>query len=528
MRWIHGPQNRLLTLALVFTCLALPAAGKDEDQSLDDILAGFEDEPSGPPETDPGKEEGSGKEAQKAGFARYLDLTGALSLGASYNLDKHRSSIGPDFPAGPGTDYSGVQRLRTRLDIQADVDLPHDWKGRLQAFGFYDFAYLAQGRDAYTQQVLNDYQAEAEILDLWVEGNVTGWLDLKLGRQVVNWGRSESLRVTDIWNALNNREPGMVDIEELRLPATMARADAYFGAWQITALIVPEIRYDYNPPPGSDFFALPNPSSLPDPPPGAPPKAILAQQIFGSSGVANQAPQWGAIPEYGAALTGVFQGWDVSLYVARIYQNQTSSIIGLPDPSLADAYQIDTDHDRITFVGGGMNYTIGAWLFKLETAFLDDLDYTFLEPNPEFSQPTDPAYVATSTRLSRVDWMVGLEYYGLGDTSMSLDLAHRHVLDYDPALQAFPNYVYENSVEVAFRISSEFFNARLRANGLGLVLANEEGFQGGVLRLWLDYEVAEALIITAGYIDYFGTDQLPFDTWEQNARVFSKLKYSFP
>ncbi|MDE0884717.1 MAG: DUF1302 family protein [Myxococcota bacterium] len=528
MRWIHRPQKRLLTLALVLTCLAMPAAGQDEDQSLDDIFAGFEEEPPGPPKAEAEEDKGAGTEAQTTGLARYLDLTGAVSLGASYNLEKHRSSIGPDFPAGPGTDYSGVQRLRTRLDIQADVDLPHDWKGRLQAFGFYDFAYLAHGRDAYTQPVLDDYEAEAEILDFWVEGNVTDWLDLKLGRQVVNWGRSESLRVTDIWNALNNREPGMVDIEELRLPATMARADAYFGNWQITALIVPEIRYDYNPPPGSDFFPLPRASDLPDPPPGAPSKADLVQQILGSSGVANEAPQWGAVPEYGAALTGVFSGWDVSLYAARVYQNQTSSVVGLPDPSLAAAYQIDTDHDRITFVGGGMNYTTGAWLLKLETAFLDELDYTFLRPNPQFLEPTDPAYVAASARLSRIDWMAGLEYYGLGDTSMSLDLAHRHVLDYDPALQAFPNYVYENSVEVALRISSEFFNARLRGNLLGIVLANEKGFQGGLLRLWLDYEIAEALIITVGYIDYFGTDQLPFDTWEQNSRIFSKLKYSFP
>ena len=71
-------------------------------------------------------------------------------------------------------------------------------------------------------------------------------------------------------------------------------------------------------------------------------------------------------------------------------------------------------------------------------------------------------------------------------------------------------------------------NARLRLNALGLVLANEKGFQGGILRLWGDYEVIEALFVTGGYIHYFGTDQVPFDSWQKNGRVFAKLKYSFP
>jgi len=124
--------------------------------------------------------------------------------------------------------------------------------------------------------------------------------------------------------------------------------------------------------------------------------------------------------------------------------------------------------------------------------------------------------------------MMGVEYYGLGDTSISLDLAHRHVLAYDPILRNFPNYVYENSVEVALRVGSEFLNARLRTNVLGIVLANEKGLQGGIVRLWADYEMAEAFILTLGYIDYYGSHQLPFESWEENARIFMKLKYSFP
>ena len=208
------------------------SAALAEEPSLDEILAGFEDEPTPRIEADSQEEP-----EEKDRLSRYLDITGSVSVGASYNVTDHLSSIGPDTPPGPGTDYSGIQRLRTRLDLQADANLPKDWKGRIQAFVFYDFAYLIHGKDTYTRDVIQDYEFESEILDFWVEGSVTPWLDLKLGRQVVNWGRSDTLRVTDIWNALNNREPGLVDIEDLRLPSTMAKADAYLGKWQFLSLI---------------------------------------------------------------------------------------------------------------------------------------------------------------------------------------------------------------------------------------------------------------------------------------------------
>jgi hypothetical protein len=248
-----------------------------------------------------------------------------------------------------------------------------------------------------------------------------------------------------------------------------------------------------------------------------------------TSGQANEAERWGAVPEFGAALTGTFSGWDLSLYAARVYQNQTSSVVGLPDPSLASAYRIDTRHDRITMLGAGLNYTWSSWLLKAEVAFLDELDYTLLLPNPAYSPPAqDAPYTLSSQRLSRFDWMVGLEYYGFGDTTIALDFAHRHVIDYDPWLQFFPNYVYQNSFEAALRVGSEFFNGRLRANALGVGLANEKGFQGGILRLWGDYELLEAFFFTGGYIHYFGTDQVPFDTWKKNGRIFFKLKFSFP
>jgi hypothetical protein len=567
-------------LATLCGCVLLvwpaPAAGDDAARSLDDILAGFEDtedatraveEHAEDARADFGRDvdaalegfdddipaardgSGDGEEAWGdeplddvlAGFAddgapsrriedeaspadRFWEASGSLSLGASINVVPHRSSIGPD-PSDPfeGTDYLGVQRFRTRGDLQVDVELPFDWELRAQGFLWFDFAYLMHGRDSYTDAVLNDYEFVAEVLDLWVGGTLFERLDVKLGRQVVNWGRSDTLRVTDVLNALDNREPGLTDIENLRLPATMAKLDYYQGPFTFTALVVPEIRYDYNPPAGSDFFTLPNLGDLPPPLPPLSLDDVLAgldpADLTNLDFQNQRVPRWGANPEYGGAIDGIFSGWDVSFYAARIYQNQTSLTIGIPGSGVESALV----SDRVTMIGGGGNYTLGSWLFKAELAWFKDLDYVFLQPVP----PTSGAvYEVARIRSGRVDFMGGVEYYGIQDTTIALEVVNRHVIDWDPLLDYLPTYVEENTVEYALRVSSDWMNARLHTTLLALVLgARGEG--GAILRGEVGYDLMDALVLSGGFVGYVPGRRPPLDGWGRNERVFLQLKYSF-
>ena len=116
------------------------------------------------------------------------------------------------------------------MNLQLDVDLPWDWKGRVAGFGFYDWAYFANGRDDYTDDVRDIYEWEVDFQEVWVQGSLLDDLDLKVGRQIVNWGRSDTLRVLDVLNPLDNREPGLTDIEDLRRPVSMVKADYYLWA----------------------------------------------------------------------------------------------------------------------------------------------------------------------------------------------------------------------------------------------------------------------------------------------------------
>ncbi len=483
------------------------------DSELDDALGGFgEDEPR---HATAATDLASTHPEQR----RSYDLTGSVSLGSSLNLRSHYASVNPDPAAQNGTPYGNVQRLRLRGDLQLDLhELPFGWRACGQAFAFYDLAYALHGRSEYTRHVLEDYEYQYEVLDLWLAGPLLDNLDLKVGRQVVNWGRSDTLRVTDVLNPLNNREPGLVDIEDLRLPVTMVKADYYWRQWSFTALLIPEIRYDYNPAVGSDFYPSFNLSDLH---PSAMPFVLLNVAAF-QAGVrgepaSRRTSRWRSPPEYGGAITGIFSGWDISLYAASTYQNQTTVVLNIPDLS----QPIFEDDDRVTMVGAGGNYTLGSWLFKAELAYLDDLHYAYLT-----SAPGSPGFAVVHRDKSRLDVMGGVEYYGFHDTTIALEIVNRHLFDYDPLLKFLPNYLDENSVEMALRITKELMNSRLDLTALGLVLG-ERAQHGATIRLSADYELIDALVLSGGLLYFVEGDKPPLDGWGNNDRLFMKIKYSF-
>ena len=444
---------------LVVVCAALAAGAVDD---LDDVLGGFDDEEEPAFRVERESDAATQDEA-------WWDLSGSVEISASVNYRSHESAT--------GTDYGGLQRLRNRLNLQLDAELPRAWQTRLEAWGFYDAAYLLNGRGSYTTQVRNQYETDWDVGEAWLHGPILDDVDLKLGRQIVIWGRSETLRVLDVLNPLDNREPGRVDLEDIRRPLGMARLDAYADEWTVTAIAIPEIRFDENPVVGSDFLPLT----------GVPPSQLPPQRKPDSF------EDW----EAAAAITGTFSGWDASLHGAWFFDDQ---------PHLRDSGRLA--HARLWMVGTGGNYTLGSWLWKGELAYLDGLEFF------------------GASEKSRVDVLVGVEYYGFVDTSISLEGVNRHLIDYDSGVRNSLDIFGEDFQELSLRITRSFLNERLEVEALG-VLFDVDRDPSVIWRLGADYELADALVVGGGILIFEEGDQPPLDTWGQNDRFFFSLKWSF-
>ena len=428
---------------------------KETKTELEEALTGFDDTPVI-----------EALEEKPSDPSRPWNLSGDLILSSSYNFAHSDPNPGE-------TDHRGFSRLRAKLNLQLEWDIATDWQAHVAGYGFHDFIYGLRDRDDYSGELLDSMENELVLGEAWVRGKLHPRLDLKLGRQIVVWGKSDNLRVTDVLNPLDARELGLVDIEDLRLPVTMARLDYYWGDWNLSAMAIPEIRFNRNPAFGSDFYPYPTP-----PPP--------------EKGLSNG----GSNTEYALALNGIFSGWDLSLYAARLFDDQPHLESGL------------REHSRLTMLGISTNIALGNWLLKGELAQFHGLEYS---PLPK-------------KKKSRSDLLLGLEYSGFNDTTLSLEIVDRHIHGYDNLL--ITEGIEQDEWQTALRYQGEFLHARLKLTALA-ILFGDPGKGGGSARFQATYELAEELNLIGGLVAYDSGDKFPFNAISDNDRFFLEIKYSF-
>lgn len=472
-----------LLVALLTGTLAVTTVAA-EDSELDEVLAGFDDEEDRElEEILEGFEEDDLEpaESEDEPVSRFWRISGELFLGSSYNLLSHR-------PPPGSAQYGGLSRLRAELNLQIDLELPRSWRARIAGRGFYDFAYRIRGRGNYTEDVLDLYEWTAEFTEVYLQGSLLRDLDLKIGRQVVNWGTGETFRVVDVLNPLDNREPGLVDIEDLRLPVVMTKLDYYFGDWDLSLIAVHERRFNDDPVFGSDFFPPAMGLGLPDQEPA---------QTLGNT-------------EWAVALRGVFEGWDLGFFAARYYEDLPR--VEFPGFTLVRGavVPLPTEHSRLTLLGSTVNVALGNWLLRGELAYIDGLEY--------FHRP--------DRKTSRVDVLLGVDYSGFTDTFIALDLVNRWIDGWESSFLDAPDFTRRNSLEVAFRIQRDFLqdtlHVTLLAVGFGRNLED-----GSAVRLGVDYDLRDALSIGGGVLLYQAGDLPPLSAYGRNDRVYLQAKYSF-
>jgi len=400
------------------------------------------------------------------------DLDGELRFITTYN-----------FSSDATPPWSGFTMLRPELELTLKKKFSDNWQGQISGRGFYDFIYVLRGRDEYTREVLEAYEKELELKDTFVQGSLTASLDTKIGRQVVVWGTLDNLRVTDVLNPLDLRVPGLTDIDDLRLPVTMIKLDFYFGDWDLSGMVIPEIRFSKLPVFGSDFFPLPVP---------APPEDIP------DDGFQNA--------EYAAALIGTFSGWDLAFYGAYIYDDQTYA----EQVSPGSPPQLVRKHARIVMLGTASNLAVGNWLFKAEAAWLDGLKYTNT-PGVEYS---------------RLDLGGGLEYTGFHETTISLEAANRHIFEYNDLLKLPPDEIDENEFQWALRVMQDYLNDTLTFS----LLVSTFGIKaddGAFERLDAEYDITDAVSVRGGVVFYQSGKKGIFKGISDSDRLFFEVKYNF-
>ena len=471
----------------------------------DEAMAGFDDE------TPSASSESSDTDADMAGFD---------DDAATLSADTNESTVEEaEEPQGFLADFSGkftqqaalsynkrrpqnvFYSLRQTLFLNYDHKFDNGLKVRVTSRAFYDGIYDVSSANYYPQEV-EELNHEVELFEAYLEWSIFDNLDAKLGRQVVVWGRSDTIRITDVLNPIDNRRPGIQDIEDVYLPVGMLKFDYQLNdTWRISPILVFEQRFTKDPP----FGSLYNPAS--------PEEDYEEWTALGMPDVRLGHEKY-KDPTYALSIGAEFEGWDVNFYASRLYEDR-GYIPDIPDineilASGVKELDIKYHHNKTNMFGAALNKLYGSWLFKAELAYFSGLTYTS----------------TADRRLSRTDGLLGFEYSGIAETTISYDFAIRHFNQYDQRLYVpEENLLERDTYQQALRVRSNFFNDSLHVNYLATAFG-EKLDEGGYQRGWIEYEVADAINSEFGVVDYFGGAPL-FDNVADQYVVFMDMSYNF-
>ncbi len=439
----------------------------ESTDSLDDALLGFDEEESSVK---------ANRVTLKSRGRSPLQTSGQIRFNSNYAYQENAPIMGD-------SNYQEFTKLQLAGLVEFDYKISTEWQGKLEVKGFVDPIYSQKGRYHYSNDSLNTYESELEIGEGYLLGSLTDNLDIKIGRQIVVWGKSDSLRVTDVINPLDNRELGLVDIEDLRLPVLMTRLDYYYNDWQVSLLAQHEHRDPKEAAMNSEYF----PSSVLPIPPG-----VQFPDI-------SKRPMQLDETTFSFAANGRFVGWDLSFYGGRFKDSRWSFINN----------KTEREYGLFNMVGAATNVLMGAWLLKAELAFLNGLAYNTVEKSQD-----------------RMDLLLGFEYKGIADTTISLEVADRYLTRYTPIMKNLPDFVDEHELQTALRVLYNFNHDRATLGYLGQYLGSKFE-KGGFHRIWLEYELTQSVNITGGVIDYLGGENPMFEAMKNNDKLFLEAKYFF-
>ncbi len=218
-----------------------------------------------------------------------------------------------------GTEYSFRDKFQEISSSKVALDLKLEYKQdrykiKSDIKAYKDFRTNSKDDDNF------------DINELFVEGDIKN-IDYKVGRQIIVWGKSDNIRITDTLNRLDKTAFGMVDIKDLRLGRFMSKFGIGYNGWDIDMIAIEENMHSKMPKEGSDYYI-----------PKQYPKEEDDKLLSG-----------GAI-----SISKNFQGQDIALYLSNDY--------------------VDNDIYKTNMFGVAYNMVFDSFLFKTEIAYFDNYD----------------------------------------------------------------------------------------------------------------------------------------------------------
>lgn len=405
-----------------------------------------------------------------------------------------------------------LSTARTSLDASLEYrDAP--WRLVLGGHADYDPAYSAwAGEDSPAASDV--YQSSLSLRRTYVELALPR-NDAALGWQTVSWGQGNILSPLDIVTPKDRREPGLTELDDLRVPVLSTRLGLTLGAHRLEAVFVHEAAFNRMSPPRGRYSPV-----APLLPPDLGPRS-LGHEIVGKDLAYAHTPE-----RYSLAAQQAFLRWswagsglDLALHLASALDLQgVPRRLDVADTS-RDRIIIPLHHDRYALVGTSGVVTLRSVIFKWEAAYVHD--------RPLARLYHDAAGVATMalTHARVLDLMVGVTLDPSPDTQLAIELL-------DSTFLAAPagEYLFHPELpQLAVRLTQRALDQDLTSEIVFLAQADQDALVAGLLRVGVDYRFIDGLSAGLGLVLFLPGDRRTgwLSGLDAAGQAYARLRWDF-
>jgi hypothetical protein len=386
-------------------------------------------------------------------------------------------------------DQAQINRIETSLFLQVDAELASNSSLRVSGRAYHDEVYRFFDDTGYQPAEINELRNRYEVRDLYIESRLDNGLYVRFGKQILAWGLSEYLRVTDLVNIEDQYNFGQQDLENLRLqvPALLLSANA--GDWLLDGVVTWQAGNDQIAPRGNEFD----------------PFARLRNAGFG---ITLSEPEQDHELYLRASRQSSFG--DIQLVLGD-YNDNALSLQGIDDTQ-AIGPQLSYAQNRMQAAGVAANHARGNWLL-------------FGEAGLHLNKAVRPAFDLLPgaangwAEKNQLLTVLGAEYSGYRNLLLSAELNNIHTRSHDPLM-----FGERDQLSFGIRAYWTALNERLQILGVVNELANDAG---RLTRLSLNYNWSDHLDLGLMLVNYSFRDSSFFYDYSNNDVLQLQLRYNF-
>lgn len=327
-----------------------------------------------------------------------------------------------------------------------------------------------------------------ELRETFIDYTADKW-DIRVGRQLIIWGKADGLEITDIISPKDYTEFLARNFDDIRLSIDALKFHLLFEQTNLELIWLPVFKPAILPLLGTPWaFKSVFPESV---------KVVFEEPIEPDLTLKNS--------EIGGKLSFYLSGIDFAFSSFFTWEDvptlHRTVAIG------SDSIHYYPEHHRITFVGAEFSKPIGDFVLREESAFYKD---NYFEPENILSEKL--------FKKNSLNWMLGVDWTPGNDWMLTAQFADDFILDYDDKIKDD-----EHTMLATLHISKKFIRQTLELSTMAYFGISDRDF---FIRSSMDYALTDGLHLIFG-IDLFVGDEGMFGQYDDHDEVWIKAKYSF-